>query len=152
MFWILKQKRIITTKSVLWSNIFEAWTNKSFIMAESACLQCMSSGLLNLLLKEQSFQPFLLLQIDTFDRWLRCLTNVCYLIWKNSDISGVMKWNSVPLQDHSTAIENICGATCISGANYFKSWWALGASSKSVYLVVLIKIILGYKWICVRGC
>ena len=23
--------------------------------------------------------------------------------------------------DHSTAIENICGATCISGANYFKS-------------------------------
>ena len=24
------------------------------------------------------------------------------------------------IPDHSTAIENICGATCISGANYFK--------------------------------
>ena len=42
-----------------------------------------------------------------------------------------------PLQDHSTTIENILRATCIFGSNYFMLWQALGASSKSVYLVCL---------------
>ena len=41
---MLKQKRIITTKSVLWWNIIESWTNKSFIMAESACFRQVTLG------------------------------------------------------------------------------------------------------------
>ena len=40
----------------------------------------------------------------------------------NQQCSDIM-WQSAPLLDHSTAIEHICGATCISSANYFfKSW------------------------------
>ena len=54
--------------------LIEAWTNKSFNMAESACLQCPKP------LTEATVlvRPFLL-QIDTFGKWCRCLHNVCYL-------------------------------------------------------------------------
>ena len=45
----------------------------------NACPQPLTEGTVLL------FSPFLL-QIDTFGKWLRCLTNVCYLKLKNSDI------------------------------------------------------------------
>ena len=46
----------------------------------------------------------------------------------------IISYKIWPQLNHSTTIEIILSATCIFGSNFFL-WQALGASSKSVYLV-----------------
>ena len=58
--------------------------NQIFNMAKSACLQCISEASTG---GTGLSSPFLL-QIDTFGKWLRYLTNVCYVKLKKLRISG----------------------------------------------------------------
>ena len=61
------------------------------------------------------------------DHFLTAFSYLVVYIWTFKNLieplnySAVSLYGIVPLLDHSTAIENICGATCISGANYFKA-------------------------------
>ena len=54
-----------------------------------SCLQCMSYLRTPVASTEgMVLSALFLLQIDTFGKWLRCLTNVCYVNTKKNQISG----------------------------------------------------------------